>query len=107
MENLKKELFFKLVNNNWLVLHYSNEKFDLYFYNQNQEFQFNLINKNSRNIVLSGKVIQHNENIEFKYHLKESSWFKEVKELNLINQNDITDLLENLFCSMLIQGDSK
>jgi len=107
MKHLKKELFFKLVDDYWLELHYSNEKFDLYIINDNQKIKFKLINKKSHNIVLSGLVIKNNESIDFKYNIKESSWLKEIKNSESINYSEINDLLENLFCSMLIQGDSK
>lgn len=107
MEHLKKELFLKLDDTHWLVLHYSNEKFDLFFHKEQGQIKFHLSNKTSQNIVLSGLVFKHNATLEFQYNEQESSWLHCTRKINIINTNEITDLLENLFCSMLIQGDSK
>lgn len=107
MENLKKELFFKLATKNWLRLHYANEKFDLFFDKEQQKIKFHLADKDDHNIYLSGLVLHSRETVKFEYNEQESAWFENTHELKHIKNENITDLLENLFCSMLIQGDSK
>lgn len=104
MKSLKKELFFKFANRNWLRLHYANEKFDLFFNYKSNKIYFHLTDKNEKIIYLSGLVFYNNDNVIFEYNKQESAWFENSYALKKTN---ITDLLENLFCSMLIQGDSE